>query len=87
MNTNGKKLIEMCKSLDLHIVNGRFGADTKIGNVTRKNARTVDYAIVSPELMPIFLANFEVDTLDKFLSDCHCYIFWNFIAILATIRK
>ena len=33
-NSNGLHLIDMCKSFDLRIVNGRFGDDKEIGDYT-----------------------------------------------------
>ena len=48
-NSNGLHLIDMCKSFDLSIVNGRFGDDKEIGDYTCYNKNggcsTVDYAI------------------------------------------
>ena len=69
-NNNGYKLIELCKTLDLHIVNGRFGNDKGIGRVTCDNTSVVDYVIVSAELFPQ-IVDFNVDVMDKFLSDKH----------------
>ena len=30
----GKRLLSLCKSLDVHIVNGRVGNDKNVGNFT-----------------------------------------------------
>ena len=40
VNNNGRKLVELCKGMDLKIVNGRFGSDTALGDFTcLKNKR------------------------------------------------
>lgn len=70
-NNNGFKLIELCRCLDLKIVNGRFGSNNNIGDFTcisNQGSSTVDYCIASPELFPYF-DNFTVDLVDKSLSD------------------
>ena len=76
-NSNGLHLIDMCKSFDLSIVNGRFGDDKEIGDYTCYNKNggrsTVDYAIVSNNIFENIL-NFNVDTFDNCLSDVHCPI-------------
>ena len=37
INSNGLHLIDICKSFDLSIINGRFGDDKEIGNYTCYN--------------------------------------------------
>lgn len=73
VNNTGRKLIEFCRSLDLKMVNGRFGCDKGVGNFTcHKNVgeSLVDYVLMSPQLMPR-VNNFLVDDLDKLMSDVH----------------
>ena len=41
-NNNGYKLVELCKNCDLHIVNGRFGSDFKVGNLTCGDKSCID---------------------------------------------
>ena len=75
-NNNGKKLIELCRNVDVKIVNGRFGNDYENGNFTcyKPNGKsTVDYAIASPCLFPKII-DFTVDMFDPCLSDVHCPI-------------
>ena len=50
VNNMGRKLIEMCRSLNLIIINGRFGKDRQIGKKTCKDSSTVDYIILSTNL-------------------------------------
>lgn len=69
-NNNGYRLIELCKSLDVHIVNGRFGDDFEVGKMTCDNSSTIDYVIASSEFFPK-VSNFHVDIFDKLLSDKH----------------
>ena len=70
VDNNGRKLIEMCKLQELCILNGRAGADKDIGSTTCDNASTIDYIICTPDLLPKII-DFEIDTLDKCLSDKH----------------
>jgi len=69
-NKYGKRLIDLCKGLNLLILNGRAGIDKGVGQLTCKNASLVDYFICSPELFPL-VQQFEVDTFDPTLSDAH----------------
>ena len=50
MNNYGYKLLEICKSLDMYIVNGRFSDDKYLGVATTCKNTLIDYAIVSPLL-------------------------------------
>lgn len=69
-NKNGQSLIDLCRCLDIHIINGRFGDDMNQGKLTCDNASVIDYAIASPDLFPK-VGNFYVDIFDKLLSDKH----------------
>ena len=64
VNNNGHKLISLCKNLDVHIVNGRVGADREKGLVTCANASTIDYVLASTELF-LCMDNFCVDVVFK----------------------
>lgn len=63
-NNNGRGLVDLCRSLDIHIVNGRFGSDQGVGNFTFADKSTIDYVIVSPEIFPN-IVNFEIDACEK----------------------
>ena len=65
----GHKLLNLCKSVDLFIVNGRIGHDQNIGHTTCNNS-VIDYAIVSPELFRSVF-DFNVLPFDPVLSDVH----------------
>ena len=73
VNNNVNLLIHFCKVSNMKIVNGRFGSDKGIGELTFKKPhgkRTIDYCIVSRDLAP-FMQNFEVDLFNPGLSDFH----------------
>ena len=63
--------VTLCKSFDIHIVNGRCGADSYIDRKTCKISSVIDYVIMSPELFPS-IHYFEVLEFDPLLSDIHC---------------
>ena len=55
VNNSGKKLISVCQSFGLEIVNGRFDYDKFTGNYTcfssNGSSSTIDYATVSDQFM------------------------------------
>ena len=56
INQQGKALIELCKAVDLKIINGRYGDDRDIGSYTcyKYNGKsTVDYVLLSPLLLNV----------------------------------
>ena len=73
VNGNGEALIDLCLVTNMRIVNGRLGSDKGIGELTYRHTTgnsTIDYCVVTPNLIP-HIHNFEVDVLDRSLSDCH----------------
>ena len=73
VDTYGRNLINMCMFSSLKIVNGRFGSDRGVGNLTCHKPRgksTVDYCLVSDGLLDC-ISNFYVDTFDRCMSDVH----------------
>ena len=75
-NNNEYNLINLCKSFDQKIVNGRFYCDKYNANFTCYNNNgnsVIDYAVASSFLFS-HIADFEVDISDKNLSDTHCPI-------------
>ena len=81
VNNSGRMLIQMCHSLGLNIVNGRYGMDCNVGAYTCFNHNggrsSIDYAIISP---PLFdqLNSFSVMEFDDLLSDTHSAICLSF---------
>ena len=53
VNTNGSKLIEICRGNNLFIVNGRLGSDQNIGNFTFRDTSLIDYTICSLEAIKL----------------------------------
>ena len=75
INQMGRRLIDMCRTLNLHMLNGRYGADNKIGKPTCKNSSTVDYVIISEKLSEIISDfNFEVCVWKAVSSHLSAYV-------------
>jgi len=71
VNDLGKHLLEMCKSLDLRILNGRCKGDS-FGKITfhgNQGFSTVDYIIVSHEILHLF-ETFVVREPSPFSDHC-----------------
>ena len=76
LNTNGKNLLMLCQTMNLRILNSRFGPDKGLGEFTCHTSNgesTVDYIIVSDSLIPN-VCEFSVDLLDGTISDVHSAI-------------
>ena len=68
VNTQGKRVIEICKMCNLRILNGRMGADSYRGRitcVTYNGQSVVDYVMCSPSLFQK-IAYFEVLDQNEF---------------------
>ena len=64
-NNFGNQLLQMCKTTNLIIVNGRLGYDKGIGKVTCSNSRgqsTVDYVICSPGIFR-YIDEFKIHSM------------------------
>jgi hypothetical protein len=66
----GERLLELCKSVGLYILNGRVGSDKGVGNTTCKDASVVDYVIGSAGIFH-HVKSFQVLSFNSMLSDCH----------------
>ena len=63
VNDHGKSLLDLCKTCDLRIVNGRTTGDT-FGRITYHSPRgisTVDYFIVSHEMLNLMFHSKRTD--------------------------
>ena len=80
INQMGSRLIDMLRSLNLHMLNGRYGTDNEIDKQTCKNSSTVDYIIISEKLSAIIF-DFDILDFDRTLSDIHCPIYAAFRSI------
>ena len=69
-NNYGKRLLEVCKSFNLCIANGRLGSDKFLGNKTCKGSSVIDYAIMSP-LLFTSVKEFEILPFEPLVSDAH----------------
>ena len=72
-DSHGVNLLNMCKTTDLLIVNGRAGGDRKVGKFTTQNDTVIDYFLVSPTLFNE-ISEFEVLDFNEIISDVHCAI-------------
>ena len=70
LNNEGNFLIDICKSNNLFIMNGRCGQDRGIGEFTFKNTSVIDYSIASARALQ-FVQNFNILELDCLFSDGH----------------
>lgn len=68
VNEQGRKVLGICNSMNLRIVNGRFGPSSS--SFTCKGSSVVDYALLSPSLFSEVL-NFKIDHFDPIISDVH----------------
>ena len=77
VNATGRRLIELCRSQYMLIMNGRFGKDFIVGNKICKNASTVDYIIITPNCIE-YILDFEILDFDPLISDVHCPVYVDF---------
>ena len=69
-NTNGLRLIQICRSNNLFILNGRLFRDKNLGSFTFRDRSTIDYVIATAECFEMF-TEFEVIETDPIFSDGH----------------
>ena len=73
VNNEGNLLLDICKSNNLLILNGRCGSDKNIGGMTFRNQSVIDYSIVSYQALH-FVKMFTLSDLDALFSDGHALI-------------
>ena len=73
LNNEGKLLLDICKSNNLLILNGRCRNDKGKGTLTFRNCLILDYSIVSQEIIH-YVQDFYVQELDPIYSDGHSLI-------------
>ena len=76
VNNYGTRLLTLCKSLYMFIVNGRIGKDAQVGRPACKNVSVVDYVICTTYMFST-IVNFEVDDFNHMLSDVHSASRWD----------
>ncbi|MEW8547180.1 MAG: endonuclease/exonuclease/phosphatase family protein, partial [Candidatus Thiodiazotropha sp.] len=69
-NNEGNFLLDICKTNNLFILNGRCGKDKGIGNFTFRNLSVIDYSIASAFALK-YIKEFEITELDCLYSDGH----------------
>ena len=69
-NGSGHRLISICKNNNLFILNGRYGHDRNIGEMTFRNTSVIDYTLVSSKTLGI-LSDFQIIEVDRLFSDGH----------------
>ena len=70
VNKFGSRLIELYKSLNMYIANGRCGNDKDVGSPTSKGISTVDYVVVTKSLLNK-IVHFLIEPFDPMFSDIH----------------
>ena len=77
INNAGNLLLDMCKSNNLFILNGRCGADIHVGAMTFQGQSVIDYSIAARKALR-FIDTFEIVELDSLFSDGHCLLSTSF---------
>ena len=72
-NSNGRKLLELCRNNNLFILNGRCDMDKNIGQYTYRESSVIDYSIVSANCVKLVL-HFQITETDDIFSDGHSLI-------------
>ena len=72
-NNHGFKLIDICKNNNLTLLNGRYGQDKNVDELTFRESSVIDYAITSSKGVE-FLQNFCITEVDRLFSDGHALL-------------
>lgn len=70
INNEGIFLLEICKSNNLFMLNGRCGKDRGIGSYIFKETSVIDYSIVSAQALK-FIYDFDIMQMDPLFTDHH----------------
>ena len=73
-NIYGDLLIELCKTNNLLICNGRLNSDVQ-GKATTRDKSLIDYLLACPSIL-VKVENFFVHDFDAIFSDKHCRVSW-----------
>ena len=76
-NTHGHRLIQICQSNNIFIVNGRIYNDKELGKFTFRDKSVIDYVLSTAEWFRYY-SNFEIIETDSLHSDWHSVIVWEF---------
>ena len=75
-NTNGRFLLDLCKTTEMSIVNGRIGSDKEIKEstcITNNDKSLIDHLIVDSSSLNS-TKDITVLNFDESLSDVHCRV-------------
>ena len=78
INNEGKKLLEICKTNNLIILNGRCGKDKCAGEIMFREKSVIDYSIASVNCLS-FIEGFSISEQDCLYSNGH--------SLLSTVLK
>ena len=85
-NKLGEKLLALCISNNLTILNGRSGSDAGIGKFTFRNSSVIDYVIVSADSAK-YVQNFQIIDLDPLFSDGHSLLHFQILCHTKPVRN
>ena len=75
-NTNGFKLLDICKNNNLFFLNGRMFLDKNMDSFTFRGKSTSDYVMASADCFTE-IAHFEIIETDRLFSDGHSLLSWH----------
>jgi sorting nexin-29 len=85
VNNNGRQLIELCRTTEMLIANGRYGVESsKMTCHTANGSSVVDYILVSQGLLND-IEQLNVEDHNPALSDVHCVVRLNLKGDLKTM--
>ena len=74
-NTLGITLLDICRHNNLFMLNGRYGNDKNVGQLTFRDKSVIDY-VLSTAYCFNFIEDFSIVATDKLFSDGHALLQW-----------
>ena len=75
-NTLGITLLDICRHNNLFMLNGRYGNDKNVGQLTFRDKSVIDY-VLSTAYCFNFIEDFSIVATDKLFSDGHALLQWS----------
>jgi hypothetical protein len=75
-NTQGFRLIDICKNNNLFLFNGRLFKDKNTGSYTFRDKSVIDYVCSTADCLE-YVTHFEILETDSLFSDGHYALSWN----------
>ena len=75
-NARGYTLIDICRSNDLFILNGRYGEDKNVGQFTFRDKSVIDYVMATTQGFHL-LHKFSITDTDNLFSGGHALLKWS----------